>query len=58
MSVIVVYCHQWTFFLLYHDENKQHFDEMMIMSTVYWTITLNLISIFSYSASVAFNCVL
>jgi hypothetical protein len=25
----------WAIFHLYHDENKLHFDEMMMMSTLY-----------------------
>lgn len=52
--MIVVYCLQWTCFFCYHaihGDNKQHFDEMMMMSTLHWTITLTLISIFSYNAS-------
>jgi hypothetical protein len=32
---------KWAIFQLYHDENKLHFDEMMMNSALYYAIMLS-----------------
>jgi hypothetical protein len=41
----LVFNTKWAFSHLYHDENKLHFDEMIMMSALYKTNTLRLIFI-------------